>query len=81
MTAAVKIQPQGFSAQYPKTKWCVFFVEDAGGQFQFRLAHRDFRFEPRDRYRYPTHDQAKQAVFCFLELMKCLLGLRHFPRP
>lgn len=48
MTAAVKVQPQGFSVQYPKTQWRVFFVEDAAGKFQFRLAGRDFKFEPRD---------------------------------
>lgn len=72
MTATVTIQPQGFSVQYPKTQWRVCFVEDAGGKFQFRLAGRDFKFEPRDRYRYPTHDQAKQAAYCFLELMKRL---------
>ncbi|MGB5963560.1 MAG: hypothetical protein WBG73_23185 [Coleofasciculaceae cyanobacterium] len=72
MTAAVKIQPQGFSVQYPRTNWRVFFVEDAAGKFQFRLAGRDFKFEPRDRFRYPTHNQAKQAAFCFLELMKRL---------
>ncbi len=72
MTGAVKLQPQGFSVQYPKTTWRVFFVEDAAGKFQFRLAGKDFKFEPRDRYRYPTHDDARRAAFCFLELMKRL---------
>ncbi|MFB8788118.1 MAG: hypothetical protein U7123_04555 [Potamolinea sp.] len=72
MTAAVKVQPQGFSVQYPKTQWRVFFVEDTTGKFQFRLASSDFKFEPRDRYRYPTHDDARRAAFSFLELMKRL---------
>ena len=72
MTGAVKLQPQGVSVQYPKTTWRVFFVEDAAGKFQFRLAGKDFKFEPRDRYRYPTHDDARRAAFCFLELMKHL---------
>lgn len=72
MTASVKIQPQGFCVQYPKTAWRVIFVEDAAGKFQFRLSGRDFRFEPRDRYRYPTHDASKRAACCFLELLKRL---------
>jgi hypothetical protein len=70
MTAAVKIQPQGFSVQYPKTQWQVSFVEDSSGKFRFLLCGRDFKFEPRDRYRYPSHDDAKRAAYCFLELMK-----------
>ncbi|HEY9674154.1 MAG TPA: hypothetical protein V6D11_22135 [Waterburya sp.] len=70
MTAAVTIQPQGFSVQYPKTQWRVSFVEDSAGKFRFLLSGRDFKFEPRDRYRYPSHDDAKRAACCFLELMK-----------
>ena len=56
----------------------MFFVEDAAGKFQFRLAGNKFKFEPRDvcggrSHRYhPTHDQTKQAAYCFLELMKRL---------
>jgi len=72
MTAAVRIQPQGFSVQYPKTQWRVSFVKDAAGKFRFLLCNRDFKFEPRDRYRYPTHDDARRAAHCFLELMKRL---------
>lgn len=72
MTAAVKIQPQGFCVQYPKTSWGVSFVEDAAGKFRFLLSGKDFKFEPRDRYRYPTHDDARRAAFCFLELLKRL---------
>lgn len=70
MTATVKLQPQGFCVSYPKTQWRVSYVEDASGKFQFRLAARDFKFEPRDRYRYPSHDDARRAAFCFLELLK-----------
>lgn len=70
MTATIKFQPQGFSVKYPKTSWRVVFVEDSAGKFFFRLYGEDFRFEPRDRYRYPSHDDARRAVFCFLELMK-----------
>jgi hypothetical protein len=40
MTAAVRIQPQGFSVQYPKTQWRVSFVEDSGGKFRFQLCGR-----------------------------------------
>jgi hypothetical protein len=72
MTAAVRIQPQGFSVQYPKTQWRVSFVKDAAGKFRFLLCGRDFKFEPRDRYRYPTHDDARRAAHCFLEVMKRL---------
>lgn len=72
MAASVKIQPQGFCIQYPKSTWRVIFVEDASGKFQFRLSGKDFRFEPRDRYCYPTHDDAKRAAYCFLELLKRL---------
>lgn len=72
MTATVKVQPQGFSVQYPKTPWQVMFIEDAAGKFHFRLYGEDFRFEPRDRYRYPDYDTARRAVYCFLELMKRL---------
>ncbi len=54
MTAAVRIQPQGFSVQYPKPQWRVSFVEDAAGKFRFLLCGHDFKFEPRDRYRYPS---------------------------
>lgn len=72
MTASVKIQPQGFYVSYPKTSWRVLFVEDASGKFQFRLSNRDFKFEPRDRYRYLTHNDAKRAALCFLELLKRL---------
>jgi hypothetical protein len=91
MTAAARIQPQGFSVQYPKTQWRVSFVEDTAG-FRFLLCGRDFKFEPRDRYRYPSHDEAKRAAYCFLELMKRLersrmklsvlaeLGLLKFPQ-
>ena len=51
-----------------------------------------FRFEPRDRYRYSSHDDARRAAHCFLELMKRLersrmklsvlaeLGLLKFPQ-
>jgi hypothetical protein len=92
MTAQVNVQPTGFSVQYPKTSWRVIFVEDAAGKFQFRLAGKDFKLEPRDRYRYPTHDEAKRAAFCFLELLKRLerspmrlsilaeIGLLKFPQ-
>jgi hypothetical protein len=72
MAATVKIQPQGFCVSYPKTPWRVIFVEDAGGKFQFRLSSQDFKFEPRDRYRYQTHNDAKRAALCFLELLKRL---------
>jgi hypothetical protein len=72
MTAAVTIQPIGFIVQYPKTQWRVSFVEDSSGKFRFLLSGRDFKFEPRDRYRYPSHDDAKRAACCFLELMKRL---------
>ena len=72
MTAAVRIQPQGFSVQYPKTQWRVSFVEDSTGKFRFQLCGRDLKFEPRDRYRYPSHDDARRAAHCFLELMKRL---------
>jgi len=72
MTAAVRIQPQGFSVQYPKTQWQISFVEDASGKFRFQLCGRDFKFEPRDRYRYPSHNDARRAAHCFLELMKRL---------
>ena len=70
MSAAVTIQPQGFSVQYPQTQWRVSFVENSAGKFRFLLCGRDFKFEPRDRYRYPTHDDARRAAHCFLELMK-----------
>lgn len=70
MKSAVKVQPQGFCVRYPKTPWRVVFVEDSSGKFWFRLTGNDFRFEPRDRYRYPNHDAAKRAASCFLELMK-----------
>ena len=63
MTAAVTIQPQGFSVQYPKTQWRVSFVEDSVGKFRFLLYGREFKFEP--RYCYPSHDDAKRAAFCF----------------
>jgi hypothetical protein len=72
MTAAVKIQPQGISVQYPKTQWRVSFVEDSTGKFRFLLCGKDFKFEPRDRYLYPSHDDAKRAAYCYLELMKRL---------
>jgi hypothetical protein len=92
MTAAVTIQPQGFSVQYPKTQWRVSFVEDSAGKFRFLLCGHDFKFEPRDRYRYPSHDDARRAAHCFLELMKRLersrmklsvlaeIGLLKFPQ-
>jgi hypothetical protein len=92
MTAAVKIQPIGFSVQYPKTQWRATFVEDASGKYRFSLSGRDFKFEPRDRYYYPSHDEAKRAAYCFLELMKRLdrsrmrlsvlaeIGLLKFPQ-
>ncbi|MBW4543103.1 MAG: hypothetical protein KME25_01440 [Symplocastrum torsivum CPER-KK1] len=92
MTATVRIQPQGFCVQYPKTPWRVIFIEDASGKFQFRLSGTDFKFEPRDRYCYPTHDAARRAAFCFLELLKRLersrmklsvlaeIGLLKFPQ-
>lgn len=70
MTATIKPQPQGICVQYPKTPWRVIYVEDASGKYQFRLAGADFKFEPRDRYHYPTHDAAKRAACCFLELLK-----------
>jgi hypothetical protein len=72
MSAAVTIQPQGFSVQYPQTQWRVSFVENSGGKFRFLLCGRDFKFEPRDRYRYPSHDDARRSAHCFLELMKRL---------
>ncbi len=72
MTATVKPQPQGFSVSYPKTTWRVIYVEDSSGKFQFRLSRHNLKFEPRDKYRYPTHDDARRAAFCFLELMKRL---------
>ncbi|MEQ8536963.1 MAG: hypothetical protein RIB93_05815 [Coleofasciculus sp. D1-CHI-01] len=76
MTATVKIQPSGFCVRYPKTSWRVTFVEEASGKFRFSLIGSDFKFEPRDRYRYPTHDDAKRAAVCFLELMKRLARSR-----
>jgi hypothetical protein len=72
MAATVHIQPQGFCVQYPKTPWRVNFVEDTAGTFRFFLSGNEFRFEPRDRYRYPSHDAARRAAFCFLELLKRL---------
>ncbi len=72
MTAAVKIQPQGFSVQYPKTQWRVSFVEDTAGKFRFLLSSENFKFELRDRYRYPNHDAARRAAHSFLELLKRL---------
>lgn len=72
MTATVKVQPQGFGVTYPKTPWQVVFVEDASGKFYFRFCGQDFRFEPRDRYRYPSYDDSRRAAFCFLELLKRL---------
>jgi hypothetical protein len=72
MTATVKIQPVGFCVSYPKTPWRVIFVEDSAGKFYFRLCGTDFRFEPRDRYRYPSYDAARRGAFCFLELLKRL---------
>jgi hypothetical protein len=72
MSAAVTIEPIGFIVQYPKTQWRVSFVEDASGKFRFLLSERDFKFEPRDRYRYPSHDDARRAAHCFLEVMKRL---------
>jgi hypothetical protein len=70
MTATVTVQPNGFSVQYSKTQWRVIYVEHSSGKFYFRLSSQDFWFEPRDRYRYPSHDDAKRAAHCFLELMK-----------
>lgn len=70
MAGAVKIQPQGFCIKYPKTTWRVVFIEDASGKCHFRLMGQHFRFEPRDRYRYPNYDAARRAAFCLLELMK-----------
>ncbi len=72
MTATVTVQPNGFSVQYPKTQWRVIYVEHSSGKFYFRLSSQEFWFEPRDRYRYPSHDDAKRAAHCFLELMKRL---------
>lgn len=72
MATAVTVQPNGFSVQYPKTQWRVIFVEHSSGKFYFRLSSQEFWFEPRDRYRYPCHDDAKRAAQCFLELMKRL---------
>lgn len=72
MPASVRIQPQGFSVQYPKTSWGVSFVEELSGKFRFVLSSQEFQFEPRDKYRYPTYEDAKRAAFCFLELMKRL---------
>ena len=62
MTAAVKVQPQGFSVHYPKTQWRVSFVEDTAGKFRFMLSGQNYKFEPRDRYCYPTHDAARRAA-------------------
>ncbi|NEO11437.1 MULTISPECIES: hypothetical protein [unclassified Moorena] len=70
MATAVKLIAPGFCVKYPKTPWSVIYVEDASGKFHFRLSSRDFKFEPRDRYRYPTHEAAKRAALCFLELLK-----------
>ncbi len=93
MTAAVKIQPQGFSVQYPKTQWRVSFVEDTAGKFRFMLSGQNYKFEPRDLYRYLNHDAARRAAHCFLELLKRLersrmklsvlaeIGLLKFPQP
>lgn len=72
MPTSVRVQPQGFQVQYPRTSWRVSYVEELSGKFRFVLSGRDFQFEPRDKYRYPTHDDAKRAAFCFLELMKRL---------
>ncbi|HBB33775.1 MAG TPA: hypothetical protein DDZ80_05105 [Cyanobacteria bacterium UBA8803] len=72
MPAPVTIQPQGFSVQYPKTPWLVIFIQDVRGRFRFILSGQDLQFEPRDRYRYPTQDDARRAALCFLELMKRL---------
>lgn len=53
-----------------KSPWRIIFVEDAKWKFLFRLSGTDFKFEPRDKYRYPTHNDAKRAAYCFLELLK-----------
>lgn len=91
-TPVVKVQPQGFCVSYPKTRWRVTFVEESTGKFYFRLYGEDFHFEPRDRYRYLTYADARQAAYCFLELMKRLersrmklgilaeIGLLKFPQ-
>jgi hypothetical protein len=65
MTAAVKIQPIGFSVQYPKTQWRVSFVEDASGKYRFSLSGRDFKFEPRDRYYYPATTRPNEPPIVF----------------
>jgi len=72
MVTQVRIQPHGFCVGYPRTPWRVVFVEDAHGKFLFRLSSHDFKFEPRDRHRYLTHDEANRAALCFLELLKKL---------
>jgi len=72
MPTSVRVQPQGFQVQYPRTSWRVSYVEELSGKFRFVLSGQDFQFEPRDKYRYPNYDEAKRAAFCFLELMKRL---------
>lgn len=69
MKGAVQIQP-GVAVPINKSPWRVIFVEDAKGKFLFRLCGSDFKFEPRDKYCYPTHDDARRAAYCFLELLK-----------
>lgn len=71
MPASVRIQPQGYSVKYPKASWIVAFVESDRG-FRFTLSRPDFQFEPRDKYRYRTREDASRAASYFLELMKRL---------
>lgn len=69
MPTPVILQPSGYSIRYPKTSWLVAFVESDRG-FRFTLSRPDFQFEPRDKYRYRTRDDASRAASYFLELMK-----------
>ena len=67
-------------------------MEDSAGKFRFLLCGCNFKFEPRDRYHYPSNNDARRAAHCFLELMKRLersrmklsvlaeIGLLKFPR-
>lgn len=39
--------------------------EPVQGKFRFVLSGQDFQFEPRDKYRYPTHDDARAGGVLF----------------
>lgn len=68
MPSAVLVQP-GVSSVVANSPWRIVYVEDEAGKFGFRLASRDLKFDPRDKYRYNTHEEAKRAAYCFVELM------------